>query len=55
MRKLFDQVCHYENKTMEYNAFFYGCKKDNFQMKNCDGFLIFAQNIDFGYRLEPPK
>ena len=25
---------------------FHGCKKDNFQMKNCDVFLIFAQNID---------
>ena len=30
---------------------FHGCKKDNFQMKNCDIFLIFAQNID---SLEPP-
>ena len=25
-------------------AIFHGCKKDDFQMKNCDGFLIFAQN-----------
>ena len=24
---------------------------DNFQMKNCDDFLIFAQNIDRGYML----
>ena len=23
-------------------------------MKNCDIFLIFAQNIDCGYTLEPP-
>ena len=23
-------------------------------MKNCDVFLIFAQNIDHGYRLENP-
>ena len=33
---------------------FHGCKKDNSQMKNCDVFLIFAQNIDYGYTLEPP-
>ena len=26
--------------------------KNNFQMKICDGFLIFAQNIDCGYTLE---
>ena len=24
-------------------------------MKNCDIFLIFAQNIDCGYSLEPPR
>ena len=34
--------------------FFHGCKNDNFQMKNGDVFLIFAQNIDCGYTLEPP-
>ena len=28
-------------------------KNDNFQMKNCDIFLIFAQNIDRRYTLEP--
>ena len=25
------------------------------RMKNCDIFLIFAQNIDHGYTLEPPQ
>ena len=30
------------------------CKNGNFQMKNCD-FFIFAQNIDRGYTLEPPR
>ena len=35
--------------------FFTAVKKDNFQMKNCDVFLIFAQNIDCGYTLEPPQ
>ena len=38
-----------------WNINFYGCKNDNFQMKNCDIFLIFAQNIDRGYTLEPPQ
>ena len=28
-------------------------KNGNFQMKNCDVFLIFAQNIDCGYMLSP--
>ena len=26
-----------------------------FQMKKCDVFLIFAQNIDCGYTLKPPQ
>ena len=34
--------------------FFTAEKKDNFQMKNCDIFLIFTQNIDCGYTLEQP-
>ena len=29
-------------------------KNDYFQMKKCNIFLIFAQNIDCGYTLEPP-
>ena len=45
---------HYANMPVEYTAIFYGCKNDNFQMKNCDIFLIFAQNIDRGYTFEPP-
>ena len=32
---------------MLYTAIFHGCKKDNFQMKNCYVFLIFAQNSTF--------
>ena len=38
---------------MQYSANFHGCKNDDFQMKNCDILLIFAQNIDRGYTLEP--
>ena len=30
-------------------------KIDIFQMKKIDIFLIFAQNIDCGYTLEPPR
>ena len=40
---------------MQYTAIFHGCKNDNFQMKINDIFLIFAQNIDRGYTLEPPQ
>ena len=39
---------HYENMPMQYNAIFHGCKIDNFQMKKCNVFLIFAQNIECG-------
>ena len=45
---------HYDNTPMQYTAIFYGCKNVHFQMENCDSFLIFAQNIDRGYTLEPP-
>ena len=45
----------YENTPMQYAAIFKGCKNGNFQMKNCDSFLIFVRNIDCGYTLEPPN
>ena len=41
---------HYENTPM----IFHCCKNENFHMKKCDIFLMFAQNIDCGYTLEPP-
>ena len=34
-------------------GFFMAVKYGNFQMKNANSFLIFAQNIDRGYMLEP--
>ena len=43
---------HYKNMPLQYTAIFQGCKNYNFQMKKCDIFLIFAQNIDCGYTLE---
>ena len=45
---------NYENIPMQYTAIFRGCINDNFQMEKVDNFLIFAQNIDRGYMLEPP-
>ena len=36
------------------NRDFLALKIENFQLKNFDIFLIFAQNIDCGYTLEPP-
>ena len=33
----------------------WGHKNGNFQVKECYIFLIFAQNIDSGYMLEPPQ
>ena len=46
---------HYANMPMQNIVIFYGCKNVNFQMKNCDIFLIFGQNIDCWYSLEPPQ
>ena len=34
---------------------FLALKIENFQLKIFDIFLIFAQNIDCGYTLEPPR
>ena len=34
---------------------FFRSKIDNFHRKKFDIFLIFAQNIDCGYTLEPPR
>ena len=47
-------LIHCANMPMyKYTAIFHGCKNDNFQKKTHDIFLIFAQNIDFGYTFEP--
>ena len=40
---------------MLYTEIFVGVKNENFQQKIFDIFLIFAQNIDCGYTLEPPR
>ena len=46
---------HYENLPMQYTEIFKVVKNGNFQFKIFDIFLIFAQNIDCGYTLEPPR
>ena len=46
---------HYANTPMQYTAIVHGCKNVHFQMKILDIFLVFAQNIDCGYTLEPPQ
>ena len=40
---------------MQYTLYFLGCKNEKFHWKKFDMFLIFAQNIDCGYTLEPPR
>ena len=40
---------------MQYTEIFLALKIENFQLKIFDIFLIFAQNIDCGYTLEPPR
>ena len=40
---------YYANMPMQYTAIFHGCKNDDFQVKNYDNFLIFAQNVDRAY------
>ena len=46
---------YYENLPIQYTELFVGIKNENFQHKKFDIFLIFVQNIDCGYTLEPPR
>ena len=50
----FDLLLHNENMPMQYTEIFKFVKNENFQWKIFAIFLIFAQNIDCGYTLEPP-
>ena len=49
------RMFHYENLPMQYTKIFKVVKDENFQYKNFDIVLIFAQNIDCRYTLEPPR
>ena len=44
---------HDANMPMQYTAIFHGCKNGNYYVQECYTFLIFAQNIDCGYTLDP--
>ena len=46
---------NYAKMPMPCTAIFHVCEIDKFQMKNCDIFFIFPQNIDRGYTLELPQ
>ena len=46
---------HYANMSVQYTAIFHDCKNDDLKMIFFNIFLIFAQNIDCGYTLEPPQ
>ena len=49
-------LIHYENMPMQYEGIFKVVKTENFQKNFFFAiFLIFAQNIDCGYTLEPPR
>ena len=43
-------MIHYENTPMQYTEIIFV-----YERKKNDIFLIFAQNIDCGYMLEPPR
>ena len=46
---------HNENMFMQYAEIFSAVKIGNFSRNFFDIFLIFAQNIDCEYTLEPPR
>ena len=48
-------LIHNDNKPIQYMVIFHCSKNENIQMNNLAVFLIFAQNIDCEYTLEPPQ
>ena len=46
---------HYENLPMQYTEMFFRIKNGKFYWGKNDNFKRFAQNIDCGYTLEPPR
>ena len=47
---------HYETTPIQiYIEIYTPQKTENFQIKNSDIFHISAENIDYGYSLEPPR
>ena len=48
-------LCHYEKRLCNIRQYFTAVKKKKFMGIFFYIFLIFAQNIDSGYTLEPPQ
>ena len=55
LSKKFTTLNSYENLPMQYTEIFIAIKMKIFSGKIFDIFLIFAQNIDCGYTLEPTR
>ena len=49
------KIIHYENMPMQYTEIFKVVKNEKNSVEKSNIFLIFAQNIDCGYTLEPPR
>ena len=56
---IFNDICpgRYRLRKLAHATYrnIFGCKNENFHSKKHDIFLIFAQNIDCGYTLEPSR
>ena len=50
---IINHIKHYVNAYAIYTAILLAVEIDLFPLEECDIFLIFAQNIHFGYMLEP--
>ena len=48
-------IIHYENTPIQIYGKFHPPKLKLFRYKNANIFYISAQNIDYGYSLEPPR
>ena len=48
-------IFHYDNMSVQYEEISKSGNNYIFICKNVTFFLIFAQNIDCGYTLEPPQ
>ena len=53
--RVYRGIHYFLSFALNIQQFFTAGKNGTFQMKKCDIFLIFAQNIDRGYALEPPQ
>ena len=54
-QNIFIFTTHYENTPIQIYSKISPPKTKKFSVKNSDIFHIFAQNIDCGYSLEPPR